>query len=270
MILKYLQSGFARIHTNSLHKVMTLMMLLLAPYSYGQSCDIDLRYGILITPEHIRIIHGTTTKVQINNDQQLFINGQWLRLEPHEEILLRKFSTGLRKEVPQIVGIAMEGAEIGLSALDKIMKGIDDSADGNFFDQEIKDFRSRFKQKFNHIDDKYYIAPQNLNRLDDFFEDELGEEIKTVVTSSVGAVLMAIGGAFNSDEGGVERNMEDVGKQLERLEQKIERQLEAKSSVLEKKAEQFCRRLVELDRTERELHVMLPQLRRYNVVLLNE
>lgn len=250
--------------------VLAIFMMVFAPSSYAKSCDIDLRYGILITPEHIRIIHGHTTKVQINGDKQLFINGQWIRLEAHEQILLRKFSAGLRNEVPQIVGIAMEGAEIGLAALDGIMQGIDDSADGNFFEQEFEEFRSRFKQKFNHVDDKYYIAPQSLNNLDDFFEDELGKEIKTVVSSSVGAVLVALTDAINSNDGGFERNVVDVSEQLKQVERKIERQLEAKSSVLEQKAEQFCNRLVELDRTESELHVMLPQLRRYNVVLLNK
>lgn len=269
-MLGFCQCAVQRLFARFCYRVLALLMLVVTPLSYGKSCNIELRYGILITPEHIRIIHGNTTKVQINNDKQLFINGQWLRLEAHEQILLRKFSTGLRKEVPQIVGIAMEGAEIGLAALDRIMKGIDDSGDGNVFEQEIDDFRSRFKQKFNHVDGKYYIAPQSLAKLDDFFEDELGKEIKTVVTSSVGAVLVALGDAFSSSDTVVERNVVDVGEQLERLEQKIERQLEAKSSVLEQKAEQFCRRLIELDRTESELHVMLPQLRRYNVVLLQK
>ena len=270
-------SGFWRnVHRSYLKLVIGTLLILnvIAPQAVAKSCDIQLRYGILITPEHIRIIHGNTTKVQINNDKQLFINGQWIRLEAHEEILLSKFSTGLRTEVPQIVGIAMEGAEIGLAALDKIMRGIaqstDNSAESDIFEQEFEDFRSRFKQKFNHIDDKFYIAPQSLDKLDDFFEDELGQEIKNVVTGSLGAVLVALGEAINSNDGGIERNVVDVSEQLERLEHKIERQLQAKSLILEKKAKQFCDRLTELNRTESELHVMLPQLRRYDVVILNQ
>jgi len=243
-------------------------LLLLSSTSQAKSCDIQLHYGILITPEHIRIIHGNTTKVQINADRQLFINGQWVRLEPHEEILLRKFSQGLRTEVPQIVGIAMEGAEIGLAALDNIIRSITEDGESDLFKQEFDDFRSRFKQKFNHIDDKFYIAPQSLDKLDDFFEDELGQEIKTMVSGSVGAVLVALADAINSNDGGIERNVVDVSDQLERLESKIEAQLKAKSAVLERKAKQFCQRLIELNKTESELHVMLPQLRRYDVVKL--
>lgn len=250
----------------SIITIILSLSLFVASFAQAKSCDIRLRYGILITSEHIRILHGSTTKVQINNDQQLFINGQWLRLEPHEEVLLRKFSRGLRTEVPQIVDIAMEGAEIGLAALDKVMRGISKQGQSDIFEQEFEDFRSRFKQKFNHINDMYYIAPQNLNKLDHFFEDELGQEIKAMVTDSLGAVLMAFAEAINSNDDSIERNVVDVSEQLEQLERKIEAQLKTKSLVLEKKAEKFCKRLTELNRTESELHVMLPQLRRYNVV----
>jgi hypothetical protein len=245
-----------------------LLMTLLPATANAASCDIQLQYGILITPEHIRIIDGYLTKIQINNDEQLFINGDWIRLEVHEEELLKSFSKGLRNEVPQIVGIAMEGAEIGLQALDKIMNGIVDSGDGDLFQEEFEDFRARFKQRFNQFDNKFYIAPQSLDKLDDFFEDELGQEIKKVVTGSLGAVLIALGEAINSNDGGVESNVVDVSEQLERLEEKIEKQLSAKSLVLEKKAKQFCDRLTELNKTESELHVMLPLLRDYDVVKL--
>lgn len=246
---------------------------LLATQAQAESCDIELRYGILITPEHIRILDRNFTKLQINHDKQLFINGDWIRLEVHEVALLKSFSKGLRSEVPQIVGIAMEGAEIGLMALDKIMNGIAasaDSADGDMFKEEFDDFRARFKQKFNQFDDKFYIAPQSLDKLDDFFEDELGQEIKKVVTGSLGAVLIALSEAIRSNESGLERDAIDVTEQLARLESKIEQQLSVKSLVLEKKAKQFCDRLSELNKTESELHVMLPELRGYDVVKVRD
>lgn len=263
-------SVFKRLSKALLGSLLSLGVITLSFGANAKSCDIQLQYGILITPEHIRILNRNTTTIQINNDEQLFINGDWIQLESHEIALLRSFSRGLRTEVPQIVGIAMEGADIGLMALDKIMSGIADTGDGELFQEEFADFRSRFKQKFNHIDNKFYIAPQSLDQLADFFEDELGQEIKKVVTGSLGAVLVALGEAINSNESGNERNIVDVSKQLERLEAGIEKQLSAKSEVLEKKATQFCQRLKELNRTESELHVMLPQLKPYDLVVLKK
>ncbi|MFT4928833.1 MAG: hypothetical protein ACI8WB_004953, partial [Phenylobacterium sp.] len=221
-------------------------------------------------PEHIRILDRHFTKIQINNDDQLFINGEWIILEVHEIELLRSFSEGLRSEVPQIVGIAMEGAEIGLAALDKIMNGIANSADGDLFAEEFAEVRSSFKQRFNQFDDKFYIAPQSLNKLDDFFEDELGQQVKKVVTGSLGTVLITLSEAINSNESGLEREAVDVSKQLASLESKIEQQLSVKSLVLQKKSKQFCGRLAELNKTESELHVMVPELRAYDVVKVRD
>jgi hypothetical protein len=260
---------FSSVMTRHYRKLLVGLWLPFLPFaSWAGSCNIQLQYGILITPEHIRILDRQLTKIQINRDEQLFINGEWIRLEAHETALLRSFSQGLRTEVPQIVNIAMEGAEIGLMALDKIMNGIANTGDGDLFQEEFAAFRARFKQKFNHIDNKFYIAPQSLNKLNDFFEDELGQEIKKVVTGSLGAVLVALTEAINTNESGLERNVINVSEQLERLELKIEKQLAAKSLVLEKKAKQFCDRLTELNKTENELHVMLPQLRHFDVVKL--
>ncbi|MFT5163741.1 MAG: hypothetical protein ACI9FJ_002338 [Alteromonadaceae bacterium] len=256
-------------HFTSLAVALLLVPgLLFSPLARAESCNIELQYGILITPEHIRILDRHFTKIQINYDEQLFINGEWIQLEVHEVELLKSFSKGLRSEVPQIVGIAMEGAEIGLTALDKIMNGIANNADGDLFQEEFESFRARFKQKFNQLDDKFYIAPQSLNKLDDFFEDELGQEVKKVVTGSLGAVLITLSEAINSNESGLEREASDVSKQLTRLENKIEQQLSVKSLVLQRKAKQFCDRLTELNKTESELHVMVPKLRAYDVVKL--
>ena len=242
--------------------------LLAAPaFAFAGSCDIELRYGILINDEHIRILDRRLTKIQINNDEQLFVNGHWYRLEPHEVELLRSFSRGLRAEVPPIVDIAMEGSEIGLEALDTIIKGITDSGDGELFEEEFNDFRARFKQKFDTVDGYYYIAPQTLVKLDNFFEDELGQEIKNVVSGSLGAVLVALHEAIKANtQGQDEQNVVDVSKQLRKLELDIERQLAAKSDLLEQKASRFCQRLMELNKTESELQVMLPALKRFDVI----
>ncbi len=255
------------------HKLLLCLLVLTAVMPgmlRAETCEIELKYGILITPEHIRILERHFTQIQINHDEQLFINGEWIQLEVHEIELLKSFSKGLRNEVPQIVGIAMEGAEIGLTALDKIMNGIADNADGDLFKEEFDSFRARFKQKFNQFDDKFYIAPQSLDKLDDFFEDELGQEVKKVVTGSLSAVLIALSEAINSNDSGLERDVMDVSEQLERLESKIEQQLSVKSLVLQRKAKQFCDRLTELNKTESELQVMVPELRNYDVVKLKD
>lgn len=259
-----------RLHRRCPPVFRLLFVLLLPGLSRADSCDIELQYGILITPEHIRISDRHFTRVQINHDEQLFIDGDWISLERHEEALLKSFSQGLRTEVPQIVGIAMEGAEIGLLALDRIVSGIADSGDDELFRDELEGFRSRFRQKFNHFDDKFYIAPQSLDKLNEFFKDELGQQVKEVLTGSLGAVLIALNEAINFGAGSQAHERVDVSEQLARLEAKIEQQLSAKSLILERKALQFCERLTELNQTESELQLMVPKLRAYDVVKLKD
>ncbi|MGB1030949.1 MAG: DUF2884 family protein, partial [Pseudoalteromonas marina] len=49
-----------------------------------KQCDVELSHGLIITDDVIRIVDKGQTRVQINNDNQLFIRGYWVDLSPDE------------------------------------------------------------------------------------------------------------------------------------------------------------------------------------------
>ena len=55
----------------------------------AQQCDINFNYGVVINPSHVRILQGSQTSVQINNDQQLFIGGREIDLDKQQKELLK-------------------------------------------------------------------------------------------------------------------------------------------------------------------------------------
>ena len=61
----------------------SLFALTLMPFyqqAYAQQCSINLNYGVIIDPKHIRIVEKAKTQVQINNADQLFIRGREIPL----------------------------------------------------------------------------------------------------------------------------------------------------------------------------------------------
>ena len=54
--------------------ILALSMALLSCNAIAQKqCDVELRHGLIITDDVIRIVDKGQTRVQINNNNQLFI-----------------------------------------------------------------------------------------------------------------------------------------------------------------------------------------------------
>lgn len=232
------------------------------------SCDIELKYGVIIEQDDVRIMGPRKTVIQINDDKQLFVNGEWIMLDEPTTKLLTEYSLGLRTEIPKMVSIAMDGITLGFEAINQVVNTLSGSASPALKEQ-FEGLKFRFRKKFDHTGDIFYIAPQSLNELDDFFEDELTSEVNEIVTDSLGAMLLALGEAINT-EGDLEGNKVDFGEQMEQLSAQIEKQLSEKSGKLKAHAHQFCQSLRGLDRIETQLQQRVPILMDYDVVALKE
>ena len=91
-----------------------------------KQCDVELSHGLIITDDVIRIVDKGQTRVQINNDNQLFIRGYWVDLSPEESQVVEQFSRGIRQTVPELVDLATDGVNLGLSAIEQVVEGMSD------------------------------------------------------------------------------------------------------------------------------------------------
>ncbi len=252
------------------HKILFILAVclgsLFSATVQAKECPIRLKFGLLIAPEHIRIMHKGNTKVQINNDEELFIRGDLITLTDQERYLLREFSLGLRKELPEIVTIAMDSLDIGFDALNKVIKGFSGTDSAKDIEDHFSELRSGLLKRFARSGDNFYIAPQGLNELDDFFTDELSGQISRVVTDSMKVMLGAMGEAYRHSEGMVEGPEINVNESVEKLSKNVEMSLAYNANRLAEKAAAFCERFESLDKVEARLQNQIPQLRKYDIL----
>ena len=64
-------------------------------------CDVELNYGLVVTSDQIRIINDSRTVYQINNDDQLIVQGQWIELSVQQQAELKELAEG----VPAVISI---------------------------------------------------------------------------------------------------------------------------------------------------------------------
>ncbi len=254
------------------HSALILALLPFYQQAYAQQCSINLNYGIIIAPKHIRIIDKAQTQVQINNSKQLFIQGREQSLTNEQQALLSQFSTGIRQQVPEIVSIAIEGVDIGLKAVNEVITGLtgENSASQQKVQAKFDELKWRMRARFNQSANNYYIAPQDLNDFDEMFTGEFEQEIEAMISTSIGTILEAVGQSMLKDEQTNEYEGETriatFDKRLTSISKGLELEVTERAKALDNKATIFCQQLIQLNKIESELHHAIPELKRYNLI----
>jgi len=235
----------------------------------AQQCDIHFNYGVVINPDHVRILQKSQTHVQINNDNQLFIRGREIPLNHQQMDLLTIYSQGIRKQIPEIVSIAIEGVDIGLKAVNKVIAGLtgENSAAHQKIQERFDEMQYRLRERFNHSDKNYYIGPQDFDDFDDIFAGEFEQEIESIITESIGTILMAVGEAMtNNEEQNSEQRVDAFDQRIRGMEKDLKLEVDPRALEIKLKVTQFCTSLKKLDQLENELQESIEQLSHFDLI----
>jgi hypothetical protein len=238
----------------------------------AQQCDINFNYGVIIDPAHLRIVNHGQTYVQINGQHQLFVNGREIVLNDEQKIQLSEYSAGIRNQVPAIVSVAIEGVELGLKAVNKVISSLtgENSSSHQQFQEKFDEMKWRLRTRFNHSDESYYIAPQDFDDFEQIFAGEFEREIESIVSDSVGTILVAVGEAMtHREEQSREQRVETFDQRIETMGDDIKLDISKQATALEVKAAKICASLIKLDDIENKLQLEMPALAAFNLIETN-
>ncbi|WP_175623855.1 DUF2884 family protein [Pseudocolwellia agarivorans] len=252
---------------------LPILLTGLVSHSVYAECNISFKYGVVIDPIHVRLRQENQTYVQITRDQQLFVSGREALLTNKQKELLNQYSRSLREQVPQIISIAIEGVDVGLEAVNKAIGGLSkkDSESHRLFQKRFNDMQWNLRNRFNHSDNNYYVAPQSFNDFDEIFSGQFEKEIEHIVTQSLGSILMAVGDAIVERTGREQDRKKDnqniiINNKMTPLEKELMSELSAQTRVLDQKARIFCSNLRQLDLLEEELRSSIPSLHELDLI----
>lgn len=250
-----------------IRNLIFLISTLLTSQALAKQCDINLNYGVIIDPTHVRIIEHGKTYIQVNGQNQLFIHGNETPLSIEQAKLINHYFSGIRQQIPEIVSIAIESVDVGRNVVNKVITGItgENSSSHQKLQKQFDELQWRIRTRFNHSDNSFYIAPQDFENFDDVLAGEFEEEIETIVANSVGTIVSAVGKAVNNSdtENSEQRpntlvhNMGNISKELK---------LNSKISAIESKVALFCQKLKELNATEEKLNENISELTSFNLI----
>ncbi|MEP0356664.1 MAG: YggN family protein [Paraglaciecola sp.] len=248
--------------------VFILLLILSIDSHAGDSCEVSLNYGVVVTDEQIRVLgeHGRVV-YQVNEPAQLFVRGEWIDLTPEQEADLANLSHGIHKVVPKMILLANEGVELAIETIEQVYGGlVKDDKSQKKLQKSLERVQSSVKEKFIRSNDTFYMGPGKLEQVNDLVDRELEEQIENAISTSVGGILSAIGGLVASDQTSEEK-IEEIVRNLEGVGADIEQSVGPKVETLKLKAKWFCHKFKKLDNLEDRLRASIPELQPYDVLI---
>lgn len=245
-----------------------LLLLLCGSVQAELKCDLDLQYGLIVNENQIRVIRDSRALYQINGNDQLIVQGNWIHLNPEQQVHLRNLSEGLHYVVPKMTLLATEGVELAIQTVDQVYIGLVGKEHKSYkkLQNALKRVHKKVKKKFGRSYDYYFMGPGDLENVDNLMDAELEEELELAIDTSLGGILSAIGSLTKGDLN-QELQIEELSQRLEQVGEQIERQVAPKADSLRQKAHWFCKKMTKLDIAEEALRASVPELKPFNVII---
>lgn len=232
------------------------------------ACDVDLNYGVVVNDNQLRVLKKYQTLYQINDQQQLFVAGHWLKLTPAQAGLVQEYAEGLHALVPQVTLLATIGIDLATDTVQQMYESLVGSDHDSYerLNVAIDKIKHRVRKKFRYARANYYIGPSSSNLSDEFEDDDFGLPISTTLTTSAGAILTSLG-SMDSDKLAIDKQaMDNINQQLARYALKTGVDGPPAQSTLAQKARWYCDYFARLDAMEAELQMTIPEMAQLNLI----
>lgn len=240
----------------------------LQPAYAHYACDVDLNHGVVVNDNQLRVLKKYQTLYQINDQHQLFVSGDWLKLSSPQAELVQSYAEGLHALVPQVTLLATIGIDLATERVQQMYQSLVGSDHDSYerLNLAIDKIKQRVRKKFRYARANYYIGPSSGHLADEFDDDDLGLPISTTLTTSAGAILTSLGG-MDSDKFSIDKQaMDDINQRLARYALKTGVDGPPAQSTLAEKARWYCDYFAKLDDLESQIQRTVPEMAQLNLI----
>ncbi|TDF34690.1 DUF2884 family protein [Alteromonadaceae bacterium M269] len=232
----------------------------------ANECDIHIQGQIGIDKENVIIETEDDDYIRFT-ESELWVNRQSIDLDSHQRALVGDYFNGIQESAPLTFDIAMDAidlAGVGVTTAFGEILGEDDGLIDEL-NESFATFKDKMEQRFYDGEGRMHFNSTSFggeNFLGDDFDDELGEEIESLVSRSVGRLMIAIGTEMLFGDG----DTSDFEQRMEAFGEDLEQQLELKAEHIEEKADVLCDVLIAVDSSESKLQRSIPELKNLDVL----
>lgn len=259
-----------------MNKPTLIAMSLAAALSAGQAlahdsdhndCNVELDGKVQYYKGLLTVEMNNGSTMTITPDHVLSVNGEEMSLSREQQDWVNDYYDHIDAAIPMTLQIAHEGLDIASVAVTEAfgeLLGHDDDT--------VAEFRDMFADVSESMNTKFYDASGNVKIdsanfsddgwFDEAWEDEFEDKIESLVTQSMGRILVSVGTEMMFSGG----DMEEFEQRMENFGASIESRVEKQAEALEVKADALCQVLAKADYAENKMQETIPGLDGLNVL----
>jgi len=212
----------------------------------NEMCNFEMDYDLTIEDSALSFTKESGKNITIDQDNQLFINGNQKQLDSKQQQLIDDYADGVRNLIPEVTAIAIEGVNLGVEAATMALGILLDGSD-----PDIARFSSKLNQLAQNITMKLDAAHFSSKNLEQAFDSEFEAEIETIIEEAVTQITpKLISKVLTAAMSGEEGTISDIEQRAEFMEQEIENYVEPRADALEARADELCESIASLDELE--------------------
>ncbi|WP_444943074.1 DUF2884 family protein [Microbulbifer sp. ZKSA006] len=222
-------------------------------------CNVSTDYAIEVGPDFFNVGRENEQLVTFQHPNQLLIDGEPLPLNSQQKQLLQEYRQQLHIAgrdtlvlTLEAVDIAMDGLSIAISAL-----AGPDHPDILELQQFSAELIQRTEDRLNQEGEIYQLGDEEMgNYIEKTIAEEFEPRIERLAMESAGTIAWhALKAAFTGGESIEEQATEEA-----------ERLIEQRAENIEQSAYRLCTQLSTIDQLETDLHQLVPELSRYDLI----
>ena len=229
-----------------------------------KACNVEFDSDIRIDESRIVISTGSDSLV-IKDGHELAVNGDEVELSDEQKRLVGDYASEIRKTVPEIVALALEGVEIGLAAVTEVFYALSENGPPQHLLDEIHSIQEKVTDRMYQDENSVVMKGGELRGLEEAMSD-LEPVLESAVSEAVGELIVSVGQSIRDGDKSIADVISGFANRKEQFEADIEARVASKAEALESRADGLCEQVYALQSAESRLHAQVPATRDFDLV----
>lgn len=230
-----------------------------------KACNVEIQSDITVKPDAVEVTTSTGNLMVINQNYELFIDGKTIGLDTDERALVESYARQLRNTIPELITVALEGAEIALTAVSEVFYTFSEDGPPASLLGSINSIQEEVTARMYRDGNNLHIKGGEINGLEATMSG-LEQALEDAISESIGDLIVSVGRSLKEGEGSLAERIASFTDKMESFETDIQMRITDKAEQLEQRAEQLCEQVYALQATESRLHQAMPVTRLFELV----
>ncbi|GHA52099.1 YggN family protein [Photobacterium aphoticum] len=239
----------------------TFLALLLFPFSLSvqaQSCPVNVPNDIHINPEHIAVYQQGQPKMLIDENNQLFINGEKMDLDVAQQKAIEAYREHVQAYLPKMAELADDGVSIANEVVNELSTTLGDKEAFAKTHALINQYSAQAKAKF-YPEGEFVLPADIFSTVESDWRQEFETAMKHVSAESMAAIFAALSAEMKDGE----LNFTEFQKKMTDLKDRMQSTITEHSKDVAEQANDMCDSVKGLAEEEQQLQTIIPELKNY-------